>query len=145
MATPEKDAVDAIKSRLELAWVEHATYRDYALRWPNDGETLPDEPEPLVYAEVIFLGENIAAFGGGIGRNEWETYGYLECQVLVPINSGEELSWEIGGFVGELFRGQRFSGLSFHGVSVTGGGVKAVDGNYWMKTVVAHFTYRHIG
>lgn len=110
--TTAAEAYDALRQRLT------AGLTALPLKWPNENNQLPDEPAAFVYSVFTTAPQDLIAFGGGQGRNEFRTWATFECFVFVPVGSGLSAALQHAETIAALFRGQRFSNLSCYGATV---------------------------
>ena len=103
-------ATASIKARIA------ANFTAAAVRYHNEDTTLPDEPAPFVFVEIIVERPFIAGFGGGPGANLQRTQARIEAHVLVPVGRGIEdgLAW--AELLCAVFRGQRVDDISYFGI-----------------------------
>lgn len=141
------EAKAAIRARLE------ANFTAIALRWPNEGETIPDEPAPFAFTEVIAEDAFYAGFGGGRGANLQRTPGRIECHILAARGTGTEDGEGWAEDICALFRSYRDGTIScfaaevfppLEGPPFTGGA--AGSGNYkHVATAVIDFHFDRTG
>lgn len=127
-----------IKARLAAQWA-----RAEPILYENEVSVVPDPPFVMVL--IVGVDERPAAWGGGVGANEWDIVGRIEAYVHVPVFSGLALARAIRDDFAIVFRGQRFSGVSCSGVTPLGNGYRPDKGNVYAIPAVVDFTYRFRG
>lgn len=136
------DAEQAIEDRITSVW--GAQFPAVTFFFNNAGKV-----EPATAPHAIFLitgqAEEIRAFGGGRGKNEYDTIGIVHGIFLIPLFGAKTLGRNMRDKFCDTFRSQRFSGLSFYGVTPIASGAAADKGNFFRYEAVAEFEYRFKG
>ncbi len=138
-------ATASIKSRIA------ANFSAVTVRYHNEGVTLPDEPAPFAFVEIILERAFLAGFGGGPGDNLQRSAGRIEAHFLVPVGWGIEdgLSW--AEQFAAVFRGQRVDDINYFGIGgdmaqVFPADGKTEDGSYaHIATAIVPFFFDQAG
>lgn len=71
-----------------------AQYTTYPIWWPNDPITVPEPPAPWIYVEVRTIqAERITL--QGVGNCTIRIKGFLRVHVMVPVNTGADLAFQV--------------------------------------------------
>lgn len=132
-------AEDAIKSKVLAAW----TRPSVPVYWLSQGQVVPTGPYAMIFIEGHR--EELVAFGGGRGQNEYITYGSVHGFFFVPLNGPVALAQAMRDeFCGAL-RSEKFSNVSILGVTPIGGGGDSDEAKHFNLQALAMFEYRFKG
>lgn len=147
--TTVSEARGVVRARIEAAGL------GAILRWPNeDGEPLPDVPEPIIYTEFNTDRSNLTGIGGGRGNNLYRSRARIESYVLVPKGEGLDRAEALGEQVAALFRSYRDEHISCFdatvypggdGAEMTPAGGRSPAGNYFWASVEVSLFFDRIG
>lgn len=132
-------AESAIKAKIIAEWARPAV----PIFWLSEGTVVPVGP----YAMIFIQGreEQIAAFGGGRGRNEYITHGAIHGLFFVPLGGPIALAEAMRDEFCSILRSQKFSGVSILGVPPIGGGSASDKAKHMHLEALAMFEYRFKG
>lgn len=120
------------------------------LKWQDETNELPDEPEPFAFVEVITDRSGFIEIGGGRGANRHRQTGEIHAYVFAPIGRGLAYGAGLAEPVAAVFRSYRGGGISCMGASVhpvgegsalVPPGLSSAAGNYACVVVIVPFYF----
>lgn len=120
----------------------------------GEDNILPDISSSFIFIDIIVWNNRIAAFGGGLGRNAFESRGNYDAYCFVPKGYGVGYALDYAQQVRNAFRGFRNDDLIIEQLMVTPGGdgssikpdgIPSEVSLYYFALVEIVFSFRETG
>lgn len=124
------------------------------LYWQDENNTLPDDPAPFVFFEMIARRARLAGYGSGRSANLYRTPCEFNAYVFVPRGQGLSTAAGYAETVASAFRSYRLGGVSCfdatlhpvgEGEALTPPGLSSAAGNYTCVVVNVNLHFDQIG
>ena len=140
-----RDIRTAVQAVWTANWPHPATY---PVHWADN--SLPVVPEPAddphwLELELSYGTDQVRAYGAGRLSNERLQSGSVVIRVFAAAGAGENTALDLLSDAVATLRSRRDGALSFIGAIANLDGDSPLDGNWWVRTAVVAFEYRHAG